>query len=64
MQMCFDRGHSNNGKIYRQDNTLPINKTLNTFGVQNLKQKDGKANFMNVAVLKKSKAGCGACGGR
>ena len=64
MKMCFDNGNVNGIKVYRQDNTLPVKTSLNTFGFHNRNKPGNQANFMNVAVLKKTKGGCSACGGR
>lgn len=63
MKMCFDNGNVANIKVYRQDNTLPVKTSPNTFDKLVTFRKQ-TANFMNVAVLKKTKGGCGACGGR
>ena len=65
MKMCFDTGNVTSNKVYRQDNSLPIKTSLATFGMNlHTKEKRGSSNFMNVAVLKKTKGGCGACGSR
>ena len=64
MKMCFDNGNVSNIKVYTKDNNLPVKTSLNTFGFHNRNNTGNRANFMNVAVLKKTKGGCGACGGR
>ena len=64
MSMCFDNGKANELKIHRQDNTLPVKSSLYTVGFVNRNKPGNKSNFMNVAVLKKTKGGCSACGGR
>ncbi len=60
MQMCFSNGKVNNIKVQRQDNTLPLTGS----GKRALFSVGNKNNYMNVIDLKKTKGGCGACGGR
>ena len=62
MKLCFDTGHTHNIKVYRQDNALPVKTSLNTFSFHNRNNSGKESNFMNVAVLKKTKGGCSACG--
>lgn len=69
MKLCFDNGNVASivrGNAVKTYNLEPIRSgvNLNTFGVQNRNNIGKQANFMNVAVLKKTKGGCGACGGR